>query len=176
VRTDDGFTVYGAVHHLHSLTHAGEVLSAPISVVGYVVDSNIPRAPKCAQHATGHADPENCNAEIPSFWLADDREGKSGPRIRVVGWARNFAVVYDAIAAYKKPLTTKKTQPVHDDMLDVDVPRPLPAVGMRVKVTGSYGVSKVVLSGMVSDPMGGVMAWNGWQVLEETKVPAAFSR
>src|SRR5271165_3754103 len=39
----DAYTVAGAIHQLRSLLHAKDVTAQPISIVGYVVDSNIPR-------------------------------------------------------------------------------------------------------------------------------------
>jgi hypothetical protein len=98
----EAYSVYGAVHQLRSLTHFKEVTAGPISVVGYVVDSNIPRAPACAVHRTGKADPANCESPLPSFWIADDKTSPTAPRIRVVGWARNFAVIFDAMTEYKR--------------------------------------------------------------------------
>ena len=38
------------------------------------------------------------------------------------------------------------------------MPFPLPAVGAKVKITGAYNVAKTVVSDMVSEPTGGVMA------------------
>jgi hypothetical protein len=169
------YTVYGAVHQLRSLGHSKEVTADPISVVGYVVDSNIPRAPACAVHRTGRADPDNCDAPLPSFWIADDKTSPTAPRIRVVGWARNFAVVFDAMTQYKKVAPGKTPrEPVMDDILNVPVPFPLPAAGMRVKVTGSYNFGKTVVSSMVSEPLAGVMAFQKWEVLEPAPSPAAF--
>jgi hypothetical protein len=165
------------VHQLRSLVHRKDVTAAPVSIVGYVVDSNIPRAPRCAQHRTGKADPPDCEAEIPSFWIADDRVGRDGPRIRVAGWARNYAVVFDAITAYRRlPAGKTPATPQRDDILNVDVPYPLPAVGMRVKVTGAYNTSETVGADMISDPLAGVLSFQRWQVLEPAPSPAAFSK
>ena len=105
---------------------------APISITGYIVDSNIPRAPDCAVHKTGKKDPDNCNPEVPSFWIADDKGNTKGPKVRVVGWARNFAVIYDAMVAYKKVKPgDQPKEPVTDDMLNVPVPFPLPRSAPR---------------------------------------------
>ncbi len=179
IKQGDAYTVYGAVHHLHSLMHMKEVTAQPISIVGYIVDSNIPRAPDCAVHKTGKKDPDNCNPEVPSFWIADDKGNTKGPKIRVVGWARNFAVVYDAMVAYKKLKPgepPKEKEVVNDDMLNVQVPWPLPAVGMKVKLTGAYNVSKTVVSDMVSEPQGGVMSLTKLEQLEPAPEPAKFAK
>jgi hypothetical protein len=187
IKQGDAYTIYGAVHQLRSLMHSKDVTAQPISIVGYVVDSNIPRAPDCAVHKTGKKDPDNCPPpgpggevkpiEVPSFWIADEKGNATGLKVRVVGWARNFAVVYDAMKAYKdvKPGEEPK-KPVTDDMLNVDVPCPLPAVGAKVKVTGAYNVSKVVVSDMVSEPVGGVLALQKLETVEPAPEPAKFAK
>ncbi len=180
IKSGDAYSVYGAVHQLRSLTHAKDVTAPPaISIVGYIVDSNIPRAPDCAVHKTGKQDPEGCSPEVPSFWIADDKGNTKGPKIRVVGWARNFAVVYDAMVAYKKikpgEQPTEK-QAVTDDMLNVTVPFPLPSIGAKVKLTGAYNVGKNVVSEMVSEPSGGVMALQKLEVLEPAPDLAKFAK
>ncbi len=178
LRNGDGsYTVYGTIHQLRSLTHSKDVTANPITITGYIVDSNVPRAPECAIHKTGKADPEKCTPEIPSFWLADDKGATKGPKVRVVGWARNFAVVYDAMVAYKKVKAGEQPkEPVNDDILNVAVPFPLPSVGAKVKVTGSYNTSKTVASEMVSDPTGGVLGFQKMDTVEPAPSPAAFSK
>jgi len=178
IKSADGYTIYGAIHQLRSLIHSKEVTAQPITIVGYVVDSNIPRAPECAVHKTGKKDPDNCTPEVPSFWIADNKGDPKGPKIRVVGWARNFAVIYDAMTAYRKlkPGELPKDGGVSDDMLNVIVPFPLPSVGEKVKVTGAYNVSRVVVSDMVSEPAGGVIAYNKIEQLEPAPEPAAFAK
>jgi hypothetical protein len=180
IKQGDAYTVYGAVHQLRSLMHSKDVTSPPaISIVGYIVDSNIPRAPDCAVHKTGKADPEGCSPEVPSFWIADNKDDTKGTKIRVVGWARNFAVVYDAMQAYKKIKPGEQPtdkQVVTDDMLNVPVPFPLPSIGAQVKITGAYNVSKTVVSDMVSEPTGGVMSLQKVETLQPAAQPAAFAK
>ncbi len=179
IKNGDSYTIYGAVHHLHSMMHAKEVTANPISITGYIVDSNIPRAPDCAVHKTGKKDPDNCNPEVPSFWIADDKGNMKGPKVRVVGWARNFAVIYDAMVAYKKIKPgeqPKEKEVVNDDILNVAVPFPLPSVGMKVKLTGAYNVSKTVVSDMVSEPAGGVMTPSKFEMVEPAPEIAKFAK
>ena len=98
---------------------------------------------------------------MPSFWIADNKDDTKGLKVRVVGWARNFAVIYDAMVMYNKVKPGEQPtdkQIVTDDMLNVPLPFPLPAVGAQVKITGAYNVAKTVVSDMVSEPTGGVMA------------------
>jgi hypothetical protein len=174
---DGSYTVYGAIHQLRSLIHSKDVTAQPISLTGYIVDSNIPRAPDCAVHKTGKKDPDNCNPEVPSFWIADNKGDTKGPKIRVVGWARNFAVVYDAMVAYKKLKPGEQPkEPIMDDMLNVQLPLPLPSVGAKVKLTGAYSFSKVVVSDMVAEPVGGVMALQKLEEIEPAPEPAKFAK
>jgi hypothetical protein len=176
IKTGDGYTVYGAIHQLRSLIHAKDVTAAPITVTGYIVDSNIPRAPACAIHKTGKADPDKCDTEVPSFWIADDKGNTKGPKIRIVGFARNYAVLCDAMKEYGKLKPGEQPkEPVKDDILNVDEPNPLPSVGAKVKITGAYNVAKTVVSDMVSEPTGGVMALQKMDTLEPAPSPAAFS-
>jgi len=180
IKNGNDYTVYGAVHQLRSLMHAKDVTAPPaISIVGYIVDSNIPRAPDCAVHKTGKADPEGCTTEVPSFWVADDKGDMKGLKVRVVGWARNYAVIYDAMKAYAKLKpgdTPTDKQLVTDDMLNVTEPFPLPAVGAKVRITGAYNVAKTVVSDMVSEPVGGVMALQKLETLEPAPEPAKFAK
>jgi hypothetical protein len=179
IKTGDSYTVYGAIHQLRSQIHNKDVTAQPISITGYIVDSNIARAPDCAVHKTGKKDPDNCNPEVPSFWIADEKGNAKGPKIRVVGWARNFAVVYDAMVAYKKVKAgdkPKDKEVVSDDMLNVPVPFPLPALGAKVKITGSYNVARTVVSDMVSEPIGGVIGYQTVDELEPATEPAKFAK
>lgn len=179
IKTGDAYTVYGAIHQLRSLIHGKDVTANPISISGYIVDSNIPRAPDCAVHKTGKADPANCAPEVPSFWIADDKGNAKGSKIRIVGWARNFAVIYDAMKAYAKVKPgeqPKDKQIINDDILNVQVPFPLPSIGAKVKITGAYNVAKTVVSDMVSEPSGGVMALQKMDTLEPAAEAAAFSK
>jgi hypothetical protein len=185
VRVGDSYTIFGAIHHLHSRIHNAEVTQKDISITGYIVDSNIPRAPKCAVHKTGKKDPDDCvDIPIPDFHIADvkaDPKTLDKKMIRVLGWAKNFATIFDAMDKYKgkssKECPTDPKQIVKDDMLSVDVPCPLPAVGAKVKVTGKYGYTFTKMtSGIVSDPNTGVMTYGKVETIEDAPDPAAFAK
>jgi hypothetical protein len=177
IKTGDAYTIYGAIHHLRSLIHSKEVTANPISITGYIVDSNVPRAPDCAVHKTGKADPDGCNPEIPSFWISDTKGDTKSQKIRVVGWARNFAVVYDAMVDYGKLKEgDKPKEPIKDDILNVEVPFPLPAVGAKVKITGRYNTSGRAGSDLIADPNTGVLLYNKMDVLEPASAPVAFAK
>jgi hypothetical protein len=178
IKNGTDYTIYGAIHQLRSLMHNKDVTKDPISIVGYVIDSNVVRAPDCAIHKTGKKDPDNCNPEVPSFWIADTKDAKPDTKmkVRVVGWARNNAVIFDAMSKYMKLKPGEQPkEPVMDDMLNVAVPFPLPAVGAKVRVTGAYGPFKVVVSDMVGEPIGGVVALSKMDTLEPASEPAHFS-
>jgi hypothetical protein len=189
IKVGDAFTVFGAIHHLRSLYHSAEVTKKEIAIQGYIVDTNIPTAPACAIHPIGKKDPDDCKpVEIPSFWIADNKGDKSGQKIRVLGWASNFANVNEAMQKYAKakdpPKHAEKPDNagkpgylVQDDVWNNDIPYPIPAVGERVKVTGKYGtLSSKASSGLVSDPQNGVMTYASMDVLEPPAEPAAFPK
>jgi len=187
IKAGDSYTVYGAIHHLKSRIHSADVTTKDISVTGYIVDSNIPRAPACAVHPTGKKDPDGCVTEIPTFWISDTKGDKT-TTIRVMGWASNFANVYDAMQKYQNLKEPPKHAPspdlagkpgylVLDELWAVDIPAPLPGVGAKVKVTGHYGVIFGKSSaGLVSDPTSGVMTYSNIDTLEPASEPAAFAK
>lgn len=172
-RDGESFTVAGAIHTLRGRYSSDEVTRGDVTIAGYIVDTNIPRAPKCAIHRTGKRDPDNCDSELPTFVLADTRDASAeAPRIRVVGWARNFAAVYEAqLLAQSSPASA----PFKDDVFGVDVPRPLPGVGAKVKVRGRYGFTFTKSSrGVLADPKSGVMTYAAIEYLEPAK-PAVLT-
>ena len=78
---------------------------------------------------------------------------------------------YDKLKEIKDPAKDL----VKDDIWSVDVPYPLPAVGAKVKVTGKYGFSFSKSStGLVSDPVNGVMTYEKVEVLEPAPEKASF--
>ena len=179
IKVGDAFTIAGASHHLRSRMHDKEVTKAPITIQGYIVEENISTAPACAVHKSGKADPEDCKSEIPSFWIADEKgAGPDKPRIRVLGWAKNFAIIFDANEKYKglKAPPTEK-QVVKDEVWQIDVPYPLPAKGAKVKVTGQYGFTFSKASGgLVSDPVNGVMTFQKYEVTEPAPEPVQLPK
>ena len=95
----------------------------------------------------------------------------------MVGWARNFAVIYDAMTAYGKlKAGDQPKEPINDDILNVALPFPLPSIGAKVKITGAYNVAKTVVSDMVSEPQGGVIALQKMDTLEPAPEAAKFNK
>lgn len=178
IKVGDAYTIAGASHHLRSRMHDKEVTAKPITIIGYIVEENISSAPACAVHKVGKKDPDDCNAEIPSFWIADTKgAGKDAPRIRVMGWAKNFATVFDAMEKYNKLKEIKDPAKdlVKDDVWNVEVPFPLPAVGAKIKITGKYGFTFSKSStGLVSDPVNGVMTYEKIEVVEAAPEKVSF--
>ena len=175
IKAGDSFTVAGAIHHLHSRVHEKEVNGKEITVTGYVVDSNIPLAPMCAVHKTGKKDPDDCkDIPIPTVAITDVKDDPKNPRIRVMGWASNFANVYDAMQKYRgRKEPPKELQ--KDELWGIDVPFPLPANGAKVRVTGRYGYTFSKSSqGLVSDPAAGILTYTKVEVLEPAPSPAQF--
>lgn len=173
IKAGDAYSIFGASHHLKSRIHSADVTAKDITIQGYIVDSNIPNAPACAIHKTGKGDDEKCkDVPIPSIWIADSK-GETKAKMRVIGFARNFAVVFDAMEKYKG-LKDPPKELIKDDQWQVDVPFPLPAVGAKVKITGKYGYSSSKASGLVTDPMYGVMTYGKMEYVEPSPEPAKF--
>lgn len=173
MRVGDAYTVYGALHALHSRFGAGE-LSKSITVVGYIVDTNLPRAPKCALHKTGIADPKGCSTEIPAFTVADAKTGAGEVKFRVMGWASNFPNVYEAYLKYKA-LTAPPPSLYVDEIWGGSVPYPLPAVGAKVRIKGHYAFTFTKSSaGVEADPDHGVFTLDECVTLEPAPRPASF--
>jgi hypothetical protein len=182
--SDGSYTVFGAIHDLKSRIHSTDITSKDaITITGYIVQTNYDTAAKCLQHPTGKKDPDNCpppgqTNEIPSFWIADQKGDTKDAKIRVLGWAKNWAVIFDAMKKYKNMKEVKNPEKdlVKDDVWNVDVPFPLPAVDAQVKVTGKYGYTFTKAStGMVSDPANGVMTYGKLEYVTPPPAPAAFA-
>lgn len=171
MRVGDAYTVYGAIRALHSID-AAEKLAHDITIVGWIVDTNLARAPKCAIHHTGQADPPNCTSEVPAFTIADDKgAAPTAPRIRVMGWASNFSNVYEAYLKERAHSHDKLT----DELWAREIPSPLPAVSAKVKITGRYAmVFSLASSGIDVDPRNGIFALTRTETLEPAAAPAAF--
>lgn len=181
IKDGDAYTVKGAIHQLNSVLHNPEVTSKEITIVGYIVDMNTSRAPKCALHKTGKADPEDCKwgdgkpIQIPTIWIADGKSDEK-PRIRVMGWASNYANIFDANDKYKhlkeKPAEKDEWK---DELWAVAPPFPLPNVGAKIKVTGKYGVNFGRSSaGLESDPENGIMTYTKIEYVEPPPDPFSF--
>lgn len=170
VKEGDAYTVWGASYHLRSRVHHSDVAGRDIKITGHVVATNLDEAPKCAIHATGKEDPEGCEAPIPTFWLADTKDAPKEDAIRVLGWASNFAQLYDAVNEYRKRRVRKRKdpEPLQDNFWGVKIPAPLPGPGAKVTVTGNYSTAFTkATSGTVADPFMGVLTYEDIEYHEE---------
>jgi hypothetical protein len=158
LRIGDAFTVWGASHHLRSRHHREEVDGKRIEIIGYIVRTNYKDAPACAVHTTGKADPPSCVAPLPSFSIADEK-GERRHIIDVMGWASNFAQIYAMIEAIERaPKARSGDVRLADEFWGLNLPNPIPSVGAKVRVKGTYGVTFTKsTSGAAANPKYGIM-------------------
>ena len=163
----DAYTVWGITHDLHSRVHVDDVLGKKVSIVGYIVKTNFDSAPKCAIHKTGKGDPPDCKSSVPTFSIADEK-GDTKEAIDVMGWASNYAQMYTLIEAIDKAPKGKESEvKLKDEFWGADLPNPLPNVGAKVKVTGTYGVTFTrATGGAAADPKHGILTVEKIEYLE----------
>jgi len=163
----DAFTVWGITHELRSRVHREDVDGKKVTVVGYIVKTNYAEVPKCAVHKTGKADPADCKAPIPTFSIADEK-GEAKDMIDVMGWASNPAQVFTLIEAIDKAAKGKEGEvKLTDEFWGTDLPNPVPNVGAKVKVTGTYGVTFTkATSGAAANPKYGIITAEKIEYLE----------
>ncbi len=163
IKDGDAYTVWGASYHLRSRVHKKSVENKELTITGYIVKTNLPDAPKCAVHKTGKEDPEGCEAPIPTFWIADSKDATEKDAIKVMGWASNYAQLYDAVNEYKKRARHKKDdeEPLMDGIWGVKIPDPLPVKGVKVKVKGDYAMTfNKSTKGSEVDPIMGILTYS----------------
>ena len=169
---DEAFTVWGASYYLRSRPHRAEVTREPIRITGYVTKTNLPDAPPCAVHRAGKADAENCKASLPTFWLGDSPDAPERDCIQVLGFASNYAQIYDAIVLMDQG---KPGERYLDTFWGVAAPNPLPARGAKVTVQGRLGTSFTkASSGVVSDVTMGILTFDEMLTLEPAREPATL--
>ena len=163
----DAYTIWGATHDLRSRVHVNDVLGKKISIVGYIVETNYEKAPACAIHKTGKADAADCKPEPPMFSIADEK-GEKTDKIAVLGWASNFAQLFSMIEAIDKAPKGKEGEvKLADEFWGGDLPNPVPNVGAKVKVTGTYAVTFTkATGGAAANPKYGIMTAETIQYLE----------
>lgn len=169
VKVGDAYTSAGASLHLRSRVHNSTISGKDIKLTGYIVKTNLPDAPECAVHETGKQDPEGCVAPVPTFWLADSPTADIKDAIKVMGWASNFAQIYDAIKEFEKREKVKKEgeEPVMDAFWGVKIPNPLPVKGAKVTVSGNYSTAFTkATTGTEADPIMGILTYDSIETLE----------
>lgn len=164
VKDGDAYTVWGASYYQRNRVHTKEVSDKEITVTGHIVKTNLMDAPECAVHKTGEADPEDCKAPVPTFWIADDKGAELKDAMKVMGWASNFAQIHDAIEEIDKE---GEEAEYSDSVWGVDLPNPLPAKGAKVKVSGTYStVFNMASGGIESDPIMGIITYKDMEYLK----------
>jgi tetratricopeptide (TPR) repeat protein len=163
----DAFTGWGASFALRSRAHRRDVVrEGPdrfISITGYVTKTNLPDAPKCAVHRPGRADPPTCPRPMPTFWLGDTKDAPPNECIRVVGWASNYAQIYEAIRAFDRRVPSEYI----DGFWGVSVPNPLPVEGEKLTVRGTYDTAFALAgAGRELDTEMGFLSYQSQKVLE----------
>ncbi len=172
IKEGEAYTVWGASYFLRSRVHHSEVASRDLAVTGYVTKTNLAEAPKCAIHPTGKEDPKDCEAPIPTFWLADSPDAPDRDAMKVLGWASNFAQLHDAVRTYRKWRRRRRKQPdpLTDNFWGVSIPYPLPGPGAKVTVTGNYSTAFTrATSGTEADPIMGILTYTNLEYIEEPK-------
>lgn len=167
-KTPDGaYTIWGVTHDLRSKVHFEDVNGKQLSIVGYIVKTNYADIPPCSVHKTGKQDPADCKPPIPTFSIADEK-GETKDVIDVMGWASNPAQMFTLIEAIdKQPKGKEGEAKLADEFWGAELPNPLPNVGAKVKVTGTYGVTFTkASSGAASNPKYGIMTAEKIEYLE----------
>ncbi len=185
----DAYTVWGAIHDLHSVVHENDFKQGDVFLVGYIVKTNYDKlckdemaradgedhcVPECAVHKAGKADPEGCKAPVPAFWIAESKDEKDIEKnaIRVMGWASNFAQFYSGIKEVDK--NDEDAEP-EDVFFGHIMPNPLPALGGKVKIGGRYGTTyNKSTGGTASNPRTGIMTWSKQEWVEKPPEPATL--
>jgi hypothetical protein len=180
IKEGDAYTVWGASYHLRSRVYNPSIAGKDITLTGYITKTNIPEAPECAVHETGKADPPDCNAPIPSFWLGDSKDAPIEDCIKVMGWASNFAQLYDAVKEYEKrekhpPRDGEEVEPIMDEFWGVKIPDPLPGQGAKVSIKGNYSTTFTkATSGTEADPIMGIMTSDEITYVEKPPEPVVL--
>lgn len=166
-KVGDAYTIWGVTHDLRSRVHHEDVNGKKISIVGYIVKTNFKAAPPCAVHKTGKGDDADCKAPVPSFSIADEK-GETKDMIDVMGWASNFAQMFSLIEAIDKAAKGKEGEvKLADEFWGADLPNPLPNIGAKVKVSGTYGVTFTkATGGAAANPKYGIMTAEKIEYLE----------
>ncbi len=180
IKAGDAYTVWGASYHLRSRVHQDSIKGKDIKLTGYITKTNLPDAPECAVHEMGKEDPEDCKPPIPTFWVGDTPNAEEKDSIKVMGWASNYANIYNAIEEFekrdkKKNLKDEDKEPLMDGFWMVPIPDPLPVKGAKVTVEGQYKNTFTKASaGAEADPIMGILTYTKMEYLEKPEEKATL--
>jgi hypothetical protein len=163
------YTVSGAIEALHT---EALVLNerAEARVIGVIAKVNYDDIPACAVHPTAEADPEGCSSPFPSFWLASNSNDGSSDRIPVVGWASDAANLYEAMQHFD----SGNPEPHVDLLWGQAMPRPLPAVGAEVVVSGFYGTGFRMSIEVPLELRSGIITYTSLEYVKQAPNKAQF--
>ena len=165
------YTIWGASYHLRSRVHRESINMKKISLFGWIGHTNLMQAPACAVHEGGKADPEGCRPDIPAFWLCDKKGDKKSDCIKVLGFASNYAQLYDAINEYEEDEEAEHL----DTFWGKPIPNPIPNVGAKVTVTGTYTSTFTGSStGTEADPIMGILTFQQIEYHQPSPEPATL--
>lgn len=167
IKAGEAYTVWGVSYYLRNRVHTKEVAGQKLKVTGWITKTNLPDAPECAVHEGGKGDPEGCNPPIPTFWLGDEKNATEKETIKVLGWASNYAQLYDAMEKYDKQGGKDDKEPHLDTYWGVEMPLPLPNTGAKVTVEGTYSTTFTKSTkGTEADPIMGILSYLKIEYLE----------
>jgi hypothetical protein len=158
-RAGEAYTVWGAGYALRTHVRRGE--QKGLAITGYIVKTNLPDAPRCAVHKGGVADARGCQAPVPAFWLGDTPDAALDDCIKVMGFASSYAEIFEAIQHFD----SKASGDYEDAASSRILPNPLPAVGAKVTITGTYDRVFAWPNGAEADPFMGILAYGFQKVL-----------
>src|SRR5512147_1696929 len=163
IKRGDVYTVWGAGYSLRSRVLHKTLGDKPLTIEGYITDTNLMQAPPCSVHKGGKADPEDCKPPVPTFWLGDTKDAPRNESIMVMGFASNYAQIFDAIKEFDEK--GEKAE-ANDTFWGKPIPNPLPAKGYHVRVTGPFSTTFTGAStGAQADPIMGILTYQKWEVL-----------
>lgn len=171
LRAGEDFTVWGASFSLRNRFERASIAGSSITIAGFVVATNLAKAPRCTVHPRGVADPPGCSSQFPTFWLGDTKDAAIVDCIKVLGWASNFSQVHDAIREYAKQPDARAL----DELWGSPIPNPLPARGAKLRVRGRYSTTFTkATSGIEADPIMGILDYEEISTLEKAPIAATL--
>jgi hypothetical protein len=164
-------TVSAAIDRL--IHHDPQVEGKSVRITGYVVRTNYGDAPACSLHAHDRGDDAGCPLVMPKFAIADTPAEKTNT-IDVMGWASNFAQVYSMIRALDAaPEGGAAAVEITDYYFGTPIPNPVPNVGAKVVVSGTYAVTFTRSpTGVIKDPAHGILTASRVEYLEPPREKA----
>jgi hypothetical protein len=168
LRVGSAYTVWGASVAFRGRRELSDPKGTVVSITGVIGRSNVTEAPSCALHAPSIADPRNCSALLPAFWLCDSSDADMSDCIKVMGWASNYAQIWGAVVESRLG-----NLPYRDRFWRQEIPVPIPQAGAKVTVTGRYGPTfTLASSGVQVDLVMGLLTYRSLSWVEAPRADA----